>query len=88
MAQITVQELATTLDTDARTTRKFLRSVTDKDTQPGKGGRWSIEKREVASLKKKFAAFQKAADERAAAKAAGDEEPTAEELEQIETESE
>lgn len=83
MAQITVQELATTLDTDARTTRKFLRSVTEKEQQPGKGGRWVIEKRDVASLKKKFSAFQKAAEERAA-KAA--EEPTDEELEEIEAE--
>lgn len=55
MATITVSEFATELDTDARTARKFLRSVTDADSQPGKGGRWSIEKREVRSLKSKFA---------------------------------
>ena len=60
MATITVQEFATTLDTDTRTTRKFLRSVTDKENQPGKGSRWAIEKREVAGLKKKFAAWNEA----------------------------
>lgn len=60
MATITVTELATELDTDARTTRKFLRSITPADEQPGKGARWSIEKREVRSLKSKFAKFEEA----------------------------
>lgn len=55
MATITVSEFATELDTDARTARKFLRSVTEADSQPGKGGRWSIEKRDLRSLKSKFA---------------------------------
>lgn len=58
MAQITVNELATTLETSPRTARKFLRSITAKDEQPGKGKRWSIEKRDVRSLTKKFADFQ------------------------------
>ena len=57
MATINIAELATELDTDARTARKFLRSVTPADEQPGKGGRWMIEKREVRSLKSKFAKF-------------------------------
>lgn len=70
MATITVSELATTLDTDARTARKFLRSITPADAQPGKGSRWSIEKRDVRSMKSQFTKFMIAAD---AAKAARDE---------------
>ena len=58
MATITVQEFATAIDTDARTARKFLRSVTPADAQPGKGSRWAIEKRDVRSLTKKFAAYR------------------------------
>lgn len=57
MAAITVSDLATELGTDARTARKFLRSVTPKDDQPGKGSRWSIEKKDLRGLKKKFTAF-------------------------------
>lgn len=59
MAQITVKELSQELETNTRTTRKFLRSITPKDEQPGKGGRWQIEKRDVRSLVKKFATFEK-----------------------------
>lgn len=58
MAQIQVTELAQELETTARTARKFLRSITPKDEQPGKGGRWKIEKRDIRSLKKKFIVFQ------------------------------
>lgn len=58
MAQITVNELAEQLETSPRTARKFLRSITPKDEQPGKGKRWSIEKREIRGLVKKFAHFQ------------------------------
>lgn len=83
MAAITVSDLATELGTDPRTARKFLRSITPKEEQPGKGARWSIEKREVRSLKSKFAAFQAAAAARAEARAA-DDEPTDEELAEIE----
>jgi len=57
MATINIAELATALDTDARTARKFMRSITPREGQPGKGSRWSIEKREVAPLKRKFAKF-------------------------------
>lgn len=58
MAQITVTELAEQLETSPRTARKFLRSITPKDEQPGKGSRWHIEKRDVRGLVKKFATFQ------------------------------
>lgn len=69
MATITVADLAADLNTDARTTRKFLRSITPKDAQPGKGSRWAIEKREVRSLRSKFSKFQEAEEARRAAKA-------------------
>lgn len=63
MATITVADLATDLGTDPRTARKFLRSITPKEGQPGKGARWSIEKAQVKGMKSKFAAFTKAQDE-------------------------
>jgi len=75
-ATLTPAQLATELGTDARTTRKFLRSITPKDAQPGKGSRWAIKgtKTEIAAMRKKFIAFEKAqADAKAkrdAAKAA------------------
>ena len=55
MATINIATLATTLDTDPRTARKFMRAITPADAHPGKGSRWAIEKREVAPLKRKFA---------------------------------
>ena len=72
---LTPTELAAELDTDAKTTRKFLRSITPKENQPGKGARWSIEGRQVRSLKSQFArwdAAQKAARAERAQKAADD----------------
>lgn len=57
MATITVQELALDLDTTPREARKFLRAITPADDQPGKGGRWAIEKRDIRSLKSKFAKY-------------------------------
>ena len=100
-ATLTPADLAAELGTDARTARKFLRSITPRDEQPGKGSRWAIKgtKTEIARLRKGFTAFQAAQDEarakRAEAKAAEeatievdevDEEPTAEELEALEVE--
>ncbi len=55
MATLTITELATELDSTPRDVRKFLRSVTPADEQPGKGHRWQIEKRAVRGLKKQFA---------------------------------
>lgn len=56
MAQITTAEFAEALGTDTRTARKFLRSITPKDEQPGKGSRWALEgnKREITKMKKRF----------------------------------
>ena len=55
MATINISEFATIIDATPRDARKFLREVTPDDAQPGKGGRWSIEKRDVRSLRSKFA---------------------------------
>ena len=85
MATIVIADLATELGTDARTTRKFLRTVTPADEQPGKGGRWVIEKKSVRSLKAQFAKFAAAAEAKATARAEG-EEPTDADLAAIEAE--
>jgi len=68
---ITPAELALELGTDARTTRKFLRSITPRDEQPGKGSRWGIKstKSNIASLKKRFAKFAAAQEAARAARA-------------------
>lgn len=55
---LNVTELAETLDTTPRTARKFLRSITPVEEQPGKGGRWQIKKADVRSLTKKFKEYQ------------------------------
>lgn len=49
-------EFAQELDTTPRVARKFLRSITPKDEQPGKGSRWELPstKRELNRLKKQF----------------------------------
>lgn len=54
MATITPAEFATEVNSDSRTVRKFLRSVTAKENQPGKGGSWKIEKRDVSKLRRQF----------------------------------
>lgn len=59
-----------------RELRKFLRDITPKADQPGKGGRWSLEynAKELNALKKRFATWtaeqEQAKAERAAALAA------------------
>jgi len=57
MAQITPAEFAEQVNSTGREVRKFLRSITPKDEQPGKGSRWALEgnKREVTKLAKQFA---------------------------------
>lgn len=56
---IDIAALASHLDTDARTTRKFMRSITPAEGQPGKGSRWAIDasKANLARLTKAFANF-------------------------------
>lgn len=59
MATLNTTELATEFETTPRELRKFLRSdAADHETPtPGKGARYSIERREVRSLKKRFDAW-------------------------------
>lgn len=87
MATINIADLATELNTDARTTRKFLRSITPKDAQPGKGSRWSIEKRDVRSLRSQFTKFTAANEQakldRELAKSAKTPDAAAEALEEL-----
>ena len=62
-------ELASELETNGRILRKFLRSITPKDEQPGKGARWSIpaNARDLTKLRKQFQEWTaKQAEERAA----------------------
>ncbi len=92
-ATLTPAALAIELGTDARTARKFLRSITPKDEQPGKGSRWALKgtKTAIAAYRKQFTAFETAQAEarakREALKAAAEPtteiepETTAEELE-------
>jgi hypothetical protein len=58
MATLTVTELSNELEATPRMVRKFLRSITPVEEQPGKGGRWSIQKAQVRTLKKKFEDFK------------------------------
>lgn len=68
MAKVmTPTEFAQTVESDGRTVRKFLRSITPRDEQPGKGSRWELkgDARSVGSLTKQFRKWQ--ADQAAAA---------------------
>lgn len=64
MTNMTTNELATALSTDGKTVRKFLRSITEKENQPGKGSRWSIpaNKSQLTKLAKQFADWKVAED--------------------------
>lgn len=59
---ITTADAAAELGTDPRTLRKFLRATTAKDSQPGKGARYSLkgDARSLQSMKKKFIAWTEA----------------------------
>lgn len=54
MATITPKEFATRVGSDGRTVRKFLRSTEGMNAKVGKGQRWTIEAKQVASLTKRF----------------------------------
>lgn len=61
---LTTAQVAEALETNPRTLRKFLRADAKAqgttDALPGKGSRYSIEKRQVAPLKKRFTAWVEA----------------------------
>ena len=75
-------ELAARLETTPRTLRKFLRDDARANDLPiaGKGARWSIEARKVASLRKRFGAWSKAQEEARKAREAKREEAQAPEV--------
>lgn len=62
---LSTTEVATELETDPRTLRKFLRATTPKDSQPGKGSRYSFEKKDLRGLRTRFAKWtaEKAAED-------------------------
>ena len=57
---LSAKEVALELGTDARTLRKFLRDTTPAEDQPGQGGRWAFEKKQVKKLKTRFAEWSEA----------------------------
>ena len=67
---MTVPELATLLSTDGKTTRRFLRSITPKEGQPGKGGRWIIDEDQLDNLRDKYNSYRAADQARREALAA------------------
>ncbi len=85
---MTPAEFAVEVDSDGRTVRKFLRSITPKDEQPGKGSRWSLPgtKREVTKLQKQFREWSATQAEEKAARAQAAAEKAAEEASVEETE--
>lgn len=72
MTNITTNELAVELGATPRETRKFLRSITPKEEQPGKGSRWAIPggKRELTRLQKQYTEWHKKQLEERARRAA------------------
>lgn len=55
---LTPKALAAALGTDPKTCRRFLRSLTERDAQPGKGNRWAIDASMLPLLTERFAAYQ------------------------------
>lgn len=60
MANITTAELAIELDATPREVRKFLRSPESGIESVGKGSRYAIEKKQVRSLKARYAKWDEA----------------------------
>lgn len=61
MQSITPVELAEVFEADPKTIRKFLRSTTPKESQPGRGHRWSLPggKRDINRLQKQYTEWAK-----------------------------
>lgn len=88
---MTPAEFAEIVESDGRTVRKFLRSITPRDEQPGKGSRWQLDgtAKSVNRLKKQFADWhQKQLEERARRAAEAAAEAAAAEVEETEDEVE
>lgn len=88
MSTMTPTEFAATVDSDGRTVRKFLRSITPKDEQPGKGSRWVLPgtKRDVSKLQKQYREWSAKQAEDAAKRAQDKADATAAEVEETEDE--
>jgi hypothetical protein len=71
-AEMTTAQFASEIGTDPKTLRKFLRSVTPRDEQPGKGSRWVLPgtKTAIAKARRDFAKWQKEQADAAAERAA------------------
>lgn len=73
MAQFTTAEVAEKFETTPRTLRKFLRAdarANDRaDSLPGKGSRYMIEGKDLASMRKRFKTWTAAEAEARAARA-------------------
>lgn len=55
---LSAKEAARELGIDARTFRKFMRAILDKEDQPGQGNRYHIEAKQIKKLKKQYAEWQ------------------------------
>jgi predicted transcriptional regulator len=62
MATLSAKELAQELGTDGRTVRKYLRATVRAAgiANPGKGQRWSIDRKDVRKIRKDFAVWEAA----------------------------
>lgn len=88
MSSITPAEFASHVGSDSRTVRKFLRSITPREEQPGKGARWSLDgsKRSLSTMKKNFDKWNAAQLEERAARAAEKAAEAAAEVEELDDE--
>lgn len=59
MTTLSAKEAARELGTDARTFRKFMRSMLPKEEQPGQGNRYHIEEAQLKKLKSQFEEWSK-----------------------------
>lgn len=85
---MTPTQFAETVNSDGKTVRKFLRSITPREDQPGKGSRWELPgtKREVTRLQKQFRDWNAKQLEERAARAAEKASQAASEVEEIDDE--
>lgn len=67
---LTPAALAEKFNTDPKTVRSFLRSITPRDEQPGKGSRWAIEATKVRTLRAQFTKWEAAQEVARAERAA------------------
>jgi hypothetical protein len=85
--KMTPSEFAVEVKSTGREVRKFLRSITPREDQPGKGSRWELAgtKRDITALSKKFESWKTAQDE---ARKAREEKAAEVEVEELELDDE